>query len=141
MFAWYRSRWQATKVGTILATVHFTMISLLIALISISPSKDWAWWPIFPFVLDFPAAYVINFISTLVVKFVLILPHTGFEKWLLSQREPFSSLNLFWAPTCSFLVLGTIWHYYWPLLLKRIFTGPSSTEKNTKDGHDDRPNP
>jgi len=120
MLAWYRSRWQRTKVGTVLATTHFCLISLLIGAIAISPSKDWPWWPIVPFVLDYPFSYVITFVSASATKIMLFLPHAGLERWLLNQREPFSSLDLFWLPAILFVVLGTLWHYYWPQVPRYI---------------------
>ena len=114
MLAWYRSRLQRTKLGTILATVHFCLLSLLIAAISISPSRDWPWWTMVPSILDFPFSYVVTLVSIVVLQAALALPHAGFEAWLLAQREPFSSFDLFWLPAILYLILGTMWHYYWP---------------------------
>jgi len=103
-----------------MATTHFCLISLLIGAIAISPSKDWPWWPIVPFIVDYPFSYVITFVSASAMKIILFLPHAGLERWLLNQREPFSSLDLFWLPAILFLVLGTLWHYYWPQVPRYI---------------------
>ncbi len=103
-----------------MATTHFCLISLLIGAIAISPSKDWPWWPIVPFIVDYPFSYVITFVSASAMKIILFLPHAGLERWLLNQREPFSSLDLFWLPAILFLVPGTLWHYYWPQVPRYI---------------------
>lgn len=51
---------------------------------------------------------------------MVALPHGAFEGWLLSRREPFGSLDLFWLPGILYLSLGTIWQYFWPWILLRV---------------------
>ena len=129
MRSWYRSRWQTTKLGTVLATIHFGILALLVGGVAISPSRDWYWWPIVPFVLDIPISFLIEASSGLIVHSITALPHARLEGWLLSQREPFCSFDLFWLPAVLFTVFGTLWHYYWPqlprLLLSRARSHPS----------------
>ena len=118
---WMQMRWKQTKIGTILASIHCVFVSVIIAGISISPSQDWPWWTLFPFLADLPFSFVIKFLLDNFRDSIVLLPHFGLEHWLLNQREPFCSLDLFWLPAILFLILGTMWHYYWPLLLKIIF--------------------
>jgi hypothetical protein len=64
--------------------------------------------------------YLIASLGHGIVNVALTIPHATFEQWLLSQREPFSSFDLFWVPAFLFTSLGTLWHYYWPQLLRWI---------------------
>jgi hypothetical protein len=111
---WYRARLRQSRLGTILATGHFMIVSAVIAGISVLPSGDWPWWTLVPFVLDIPFSFVIQFLCDGLLRLVLSIPHTAFESLLLRQREPFSSLDLFWLPAFLYVFLGTVWHYYWP---------------------------
>jgi len=120
LLAWYHARLQKTKLGTVLATTHFCILSLLLGGIVISPSRDWPWWAAIPFILDLPFSFAITLLSNCIRDLILILPHAGLERWLLAQREPFTSLDLFWLPAILYTVLGTLWHYYWPQLPKLI---------------------
>jgi hypothetical protein len=113
---WYRARFNQSRLGAVLATVHFGLVFVLLAGICISPSNDWPWWVIVPFALDVPFSFVIDFVSDLLLRLVLLVPHGAFEGWLSRQREPFSSFDLFWLPAGLYLFLGTAWHYYWPQL-------------------------
>ncbi len=116
---WFRTRWRTTKLGSVLAGLHFILVSLLVLMISISPSRDWEWWPIAPFVLDLPFSFLVNLLSGAICDLVLALPHAAFEAWLVSLREPFCSFDLFWLPAALYLILGTLWHYYWPQIGRR----------------------
>jgi hypothetical protein len=115
---WYRERLRTTLTGTILATLHFVVVLAVIVLIAFWPSRDWPWWGLLPFVLDFPFSYCIERAVRVTVAIVLWLPHGTLEKFLLARREPLSSLNLFWVPAVEYLALGTMWHYFWPRLLR-----------------------
>ena len=118
MVKWYRSLWYKTKVGTILATAHFVLLSALLVMICIHPGSDWPWWPLAPFIVDLPISVVINFLSEISVKAIFLIPHS--ETWLQPVREPLSSLGLFWLPGGYFLVFGTLWHYHGPQVIKAL---------------------
>jgi hypothetical protein len=111
--AWYTERLRKTKVGTISATAHFAGLLSVIALICISPGNDWPWWTVVPFCIDFPLSVPMQYLFSGIGEVIERLPHSALERFLLSMREPFSSFDLFWLPAVGYLVLGTIWYYYW----------------------------
>ena len=122
MLAWYLKQYSRTKVGTLLATLHFAIVAVLLAAIMISPSSDWMWWAIVPFFLDLPISFLIQLLCSGAIAVIEWLPHAGIERFLLQLREPFQSLDLFWLPAIGYLVLGSLWHFYWPLALQRLMS-------------------
>jgi hypothetical protein len=114
LVAWYKERSRRAQVGTLFATLHFVAILALVVLISLWPSNDWPWWGLVPTVIDFPVSLPLLFLSQYLVDTLSRMPHAALEHFLLSMPEPFSSLDLFWLPAFSSLVLGTLWYYVWP---------------------------
>jgi hypothetical protein len=130
MINWYRKLLARTRIGTTLATLHVCFMLVLLGSLSISPGRDWAWWPLAPTVLDFPASIPINAFSVLCTLIFSVTPHQGLDTWLMTRRDPFSSVNLFWFPAINFLVFGTLWHYYWPQAVRFIFRALKSKKSN-----------
>jgi hypothetical protein len=120
MLAWYRKLYDRTKAGTILATIHLAIVGLLVALIAVVPSNDWMWWPVVPFWLDFPVSLLIGMLTSGAAFVLERLPHEALERLMMGWRAPFYSVDLFWLPAAGYLVLGTVWHFYWPVALARL---------------------
>jgi hypothetical protein len=110
--------WRASKAGSVLAIGHFVILSVILIGISTNPGIDWPWWIAAPFTLDLPFSFMVQGLTYVIREAVVALPHGAFEGWLLSRREPFGSLDLFWLPAILYLSLGTIWQYFWPFLLE-----------------------
>jgi hypothetical protein len=125
MRAWYLRQYDRTKVGTLLATAHFAVVAALLAGISIAPSNDWMWWPVVPFFLDLPVSLLIQLLCSGLMQLIEWLPHAGLERLMLQLRDPFQSIDLFWLPGFAYLALGTVWHFYWPLVLQRLMSARS----------------
>lgn len=118
--AWYLRQYQRTKAGTVLASIHFAMVMLLLVAIGIWPGKDWMWWAAVPFILDFPVSLLVRYLCDSVIAIIESSPHAGFERFMLQWPEPFQSVDLFWLPALGYLILGTLWHFYWPLAIQRL---------------------
>ncbi len=119
LVAWYKERSRRAQVGILFATLHFVVILALVVAISLWPGNDWPWWGLVPAVIDFPLSIPVYFLYDHMFTAISRTPRAALEHFLLSMPEPFSSLDLFWLPAISSLVLGTLWYYVWPQWMVR----------------------
>jgi hypothetical protein len=120
MRTWYLRQYDRTKAGTLLATAHFAVVTVLLAAIAIAPGNDWMWWPVVPFFLDLPVSLLIQPLCSGLIELIEWFPHADLERLMLQLRDPFQSIDLFWLPGFAYLALGTLWHFCWPLVLQRL---------------------
>ena len=119
---WYQRQFRRTALGTVLATAHFVVVALLVSVISISPGVDWEWWPFVPFFLDLPVSLLVGPLCSAGTSLLIWLLPASLVHMISQLPAPFYGIELFWLPAATYLILGTLWHFGWPLTLKHLFS-------------------
>lgn len=98
------------KIGTFLALAHFTFFVIFVRNIIIFPDAQWEleWFTFLP--IDFP-------ISLLLFPLRAICPDITVK--FLSY--PLSEIRDFWLESILFGLFGTIWYFFLPILIAKIF--------------------
>jgi len=111
LIAWLKTRSCSFRMGLIIAVLHFVFAAFVVLMIGVDGGgAQWqmGWCSLDS--IDFPASFLLWHIV------VPVVPNICFY----FLPEPVDSLSSFIVPAVFFIVVGSSWYFYLPIILEKI---------------------